>query len=281
METEELDLMIAENQISFDLEGEEESSIFSKPLIKSKNFDWIKEEVLFVGVKANHPSLSKNFSNMLLCGKKMIDWIMLAGRDCENIIIDDCDDIIEKLIAINTDKKIIAVFYSDTPLLDKVSFQKICDYFSSSRCNYLKLNRGFLVRTEYLKFSNQFIQGESFFEEKNLYIIEDSKDLSFVANTMQNKILNYHISNGVIIYGQSTVFIDADVEIESGVIIYPNNIICGQSIIEKGVTLESGNIIKDSIINENCIIKSSYIENSKINNGKIIEPFSKLINEEV
>lgn len=285
MEKEEIDLMIAENQIAFDLDGGEnvleETTLFSKPLLKPKNNDWIKKEVLFVGVKCNHFNISSDFSNMLLCGKKMIDWIMLAGRNCESIIVNDGEDLIDRLIRLNTDKKIIAVFYSDTPLLDKVTFEHICNYFSSHACNYLKLNRGFLVRSDFLKFSTQFVQGNNFLQEKNLYVVENSKDLNFVAGALYNKILNYHISNGVIIYGQNTVFIDGDVEIESGVIIEPNNIISGQSIIEKDCVIESGNIIKNSIIGQNCRLKSSYIENSKISNGTVVEPYSKIINEEI
>ena len=285
MEKEEVDLMIAENQIAFDFDGNEnvleETTLFSKPLLKPKNNDWIKEEVLFVGVKSDHFNISNDFSNMLLCGKKMIDWIMLAGRNCESMIVNDGEDLIERLIRLNTDKKIIAVFYSDTPLLDKLTFENICNYFSSHACNYLKLNRGFLVRSDFLKFSTQFVQGNNFLQEKNLYVVENSKDLNFVANALYNKILNYHISNGVIIYGQNTVFIDGDVEIESGVIIYPNNIIGGQSIIDKGCVIESGNVIKNSILGQNCIVKSSFIENSKIADGVEIEPYSKILNEEI
>ena len=38
-------------------------------------------------------------------------------------------------------------------------------------------------------------------------------------------IIFLQTNNGVIILGENTVFIDADVEIEEGTIIYPNNII--------------------------------------------------------
>ena len=118
------------------------------------------------------------------------------------------------------------------------------------------------------------------YEDKNLLVVDNAKELNYVSNILYNKILNYHIKNGVIIFGQNNIYIDADVEIESGVIIYPNNILKGQSIIEKGVILESGNVIKDSIVSSG-IIKSSYIENSKITNASIIQPFSKIINEEL
>ena len=59
MEKEDIGIMVAENQLSFDFseiekQDEEESAIFTQTFIKSKNYDWIKDEVLFVAVKANH-----------------------------------------------------------------------------------------------------------------------------------------------------------------------------------------------------------------------------------
>lgn len=285
MEKEDVELLIAENQLKFDFEEiennvEEESSSLPQTFIKAKNYEWIKEEVLFIVVKVNRDEIVKDFSNLNLCGKKMIDWVLMAGSDCEQKVIIDSEDIFSSIRSLSINKPIIAVFYSDTPLLDKITFNKICDYFSSRNMNFLQLSRGFIVKTDFLKNNYYFAQGVNLYEDKNLLVVDNAKELNYVSNILYNKILNYHIKNGVIIFGQNNIYIDADVEIESGVIIYPNNILKGQSIIEKGVILESGNVIKDSIVSSG-IIKSSYIENSKITNASIIQPFSKIINEEL
>ena len=285
MEKEDVELLIAENQLKFDFEEienniEEESSSLPQTFIKAKNYEWIKEEVLFIVVKVNRNEIVKDFSNLNLCGKKMIDWVLMAGSDCEQKVIIDSEDIFSSIRSLSINKPIIAVFYSDTPLLDKITFNKICDYFSSRNMNFLQLSRGFIVKTDFLKNNYYFAQGVNLYEDKNLLVVDNAKELNYVSNILYNKILNYHIKNGVIIFGQNNIYIDADVEIESGVIIYPNNILKGQSIIEKGVILESGNVIKDSIVSSG-IIKSSYIENSKITNASIIQPFSKIINEEL
>ncbi len=285
MEKEEIDLLVAENQISIDFDSlstqEEESMILPNSLIKPINTDWIKDEVLFVAVKAYHDDVVKNMPNLLLCGKTLLDWVLNAGSGCERKVIEDCDNIMDRVRSINTSKKIIAVFYSDTPLFNKATFNHFCNYFSSRNMNFLKLSRGFIVKTDFLKSNVAIAQGASALDDKCLMIADSSKALNYMGGVLYNKILNYHIKNGVIIYGQNTVFIDADVEIESGVIIYPNNVIMGESIIAGDVVLESGNVIKSSIISNNVVIKSSYIENSKISQGMVIEPFSKIIGEEI
>lgn len=288
METEEIDLMVAENQVAFDFDSldkieEEESTSLPETLIKSVNHDYIKDEVLFVVARVYNKDLVKDFPYLKICGKKMIDWVLMAGSECEQKIIDDSENIIEKVKTINTNKPIIAVFYSDTPLLDKITFNKIIDYFSSKGMNFLQLSRGFVAKTEYLKNMSELIQGtlSNSFDEKKLLQVDSAKMINYVSNLLYNKIINYHIRNGVIIYGQNTVFIDADTEIESGVVIYPNNVIEGISIIEKGAVLYSGNIIKDSIIGSDSVINRSYIEKSKINKGVVVKPNSLIINQEV
>ncbi len=285
MEDKDIDVMIAGGQIKFDFDLLEENTIeespLSKTLIKAVSYDWIKEEVLFVVVKAYHDEVIKDMPNLSLCGKKMIDWVLNAGSGCQTKIIEDCEDIISRVRGISTDKKIIAVFYSDTPLLDKASFNNFCQYFSSRNMNFIKLSRGFLVKTEFLRENYNIAQGTSELDDKCLLIMDSAKKINYASNILYNNISTYHIKNGVIIYGQNTVFIDADVEIDAGVVIYPNNIIKGQSIIEEGAIIESGNIIDNSIISSNVKIKSSYVENSKISENKEIEPFSKIIGQEL
>lgn len=279
----ELETLVAENQISFDFEGlsqKEESISLTETLIKPLNHDYIKEEVLFVVVKAKNNEVAKDLPNLKLCGKKMIDWVLLAGSSCEQMVMEDYEDIIGKVRQINTDKKYIALFYSDTPLFDKSSFFKIMDYFASKSMNFLQLSRGFIVKTEFLKNSPNFISSATGGNEiPSLLRCDSSAKLVEAYETLNERIVGYHIRNGVTIFGKNTVFIDADVEIDGGVIIYPNNILQGESVISGGTILESGNIIDNSIILNDCVVKASYIKNSKITNGKTIENGSKIISE--
>ena len=281
----EFELLVAENQISFDFdalqEEEEQSSSIPESLIRPVNTDWIKDEVLYVAVRAYNDSVVANMPDHLLCGKKLIDWVTNAGGDCEKKVIEDSQNIFDRLRSMNTQKDIIAVFYSDTPLLDRATFHDVCNYFSSHHMNFLQLPRGFVIRTEYLRNVTDYAQGKAAYENKNLMIADSARILAFMASFLYNKILSFHIKNGVIIYGQNTVFIDADVEIDSGVVIYPNNVISGQSIVASGTILRSGNIISDSIIAGNTTLENCFVSNSKISQGKAVQPCSQIVNEEL
>ena len=286
MEITELDLEIAENQIAIDFDGlekaeEEKSVCLPQSLVKSVNFDWIKEEVLFVVVRANRKDVCSNFSSLKLCGKTMTEWVLMAGGQCEKKVLEDDQDILSKIRAITTDKKIIAVFYSDTPLLDKNAFYRIMDYFSSRSINFLQLSRGLIVKRDFLLNNPSFMSSATGgYEDESLLVADSGRTLSFMHKYLNKKIVNFHIENGVVILGENTVFIDADCEIESGVVIYPNNIIKGQSVISAGCVLESGNIITNSILFPNVKCASCCIENSKIGQGNVIKTGQTIINEE-
>lgn len=279
MNTQEIDIEISKNQISFDLDGlqeEEESSTLS--VLSVKNLEWIAQEVLFVVVKANHDDFIKNFNDFLLCGKSMIDWVKMAGNHCQTIVIEETENLIEQLKNIQTDKKVMAVFYSDTPLLDKSLFNEILNYFSIKGYNALNLIRGCIFKIDYLKSIYDFVQAPcSKFNIHQLEPISSGKMLACVIKELRKKINSYHCKNGVILL-EDNINIDADVEIDHGVIIYGNNSIEGQTVIFSGAILKRGNIIKDSIIGKNVILEASYIEKSKISDGKIISPFEKITN---
>ncbi|MBO5394755.1 MAG: hypothetical protein J6A28_02495 [Clostridia bacterium] len=288
METAEIQFEIAKNQIGIDfdaLEKEEEieeSSILPNTLIKPVNHDWIANEVLFVVVRTNRKDVCPNFASLKLCGKTMTEWVLMAGGQCQSMVIEQCEDVMSKIRSIGTDKQIIAVFYSDAPLLDRAGFYRIMDYFSSRSINFLQLARGFIVKTNFLRNNPNFMSGSvGGYEDESLLVAEDGKTLNYIQKHLNKKILNYHIANGVVVFGENTVFIDADCEIDSGVVIYPNNVIEGQSIISSGCVLKSGNVINNSILSQNCIVEGAYIENSKLGQGTVVGANEKIVNQEV
>lgn len=277
METTEFDLMISKDQISFDFENLEEESSLPSPLLKALNHDYIANEVLFVVAKVKGENICPNFSELKLSGKTMLEWTCMAGNECEQKIIEEGEEI-ARLKQIVTDKPIIALFYSDTPLFDKKSFHEIIDYFSQRGMNYLRLNRGLVIKTSYLERVSGNLVGDVAYESKTLLAVDDAKKINFVNSILQERILSYHIHNGVVFLGDN-VYIEADCEIEKGTIIYPSNTILGQSVIEGGAVIESGNVINDSIICKGVCLKGCYIEKSKVTSSP--SPLSKIINQKV
>ncbi len=195
---------------------------------------------------------------------------MLASSGCESVIINQPEgDIVSTVKNLKTEKKFIAVFYSDTPLVDRAIFYRVMDYFSKAGLNAMALPRGYVFRRDFLfaieNFNSPCLNR---FDEKAFTIVDSAKALSEAANYLYNKIRDYHIKNGVVLFGEQTIFIDGDVEIGQGTVIYPNNVIKGQTVIGKSVILDSGNIIEDSIISDDAYISDSFIDKSKIGLGK-------------
>lgn len=277
------ELIVCENQMEFNFDlleqpqEEEKSTILPEGFVIPQNHDWIEEEVLFVIAKAEN-ALGKAYEKEL-CGKSVIDWVRLAGGSCEQleIVVND-DNLIETIKGIKTDKKYIALFYADTPLVEKTLFHRIMSYFCKNGMNALALPRGYVFKVDYVKTMDKLVSSCPMeFDERAFTVVDSARNLAQISKLLYDKIRSYHIRNGVIMYGGATIFIDADVEIEPGVTIYQNNIIRGQSYIGKNVVLEPNNVISDSIIAENACVLSSYIEKSKITAGKNIGPFEKLI----
>ena len=87
------------------------------------------------------------------------------------------------------------------------------------------------------------------------------------------------MTNGVYVVDPKTTFVDADVVIEKGVRIEPNNTIKGESYVGENSVLEPNNTIINSIISQNVIIKNSYLSNSRIADNMIVGPFETIVDK--
>ena len=276
-ENMEKELLIAQEEI------EEETSFLSKVVV-AKNYDWISKECLVAVVKVDNCEFSSNLSQIDVCGKTILDWVLLATNGPKQVVLDDLPDfeILEKLKEVSKDKNYVFLAYSDTPFLQKATFCKIMDYFTTSNLNALALERGYVFKTEYL---NNITELGSYvkksFEIRDFEIVNNQYSFMRFFDFMTDRIRKYHKNNGVVLFEEETIFIDCDVEIESGVIIYPNNILKGQTIIGKNTILNSGNIIENSIIENDCKLTMSYVYGSKITSGRTVNPMSKIIEQEV
>ncbi|MDD4816135.1 MAG: hypothetical protein PHQ62_03265 [Clostridia bacterium] len=217
-----------------------------------------------------------------LCGKKLWKWVELACNEysIKTTFCTPESDVLTLIKPMLTNKKYTLVLYSDTPLIQKNTIEEILTYARAKTANVVNLTRGFVFDTEYIKtvdkIQNNLVER---FNEEDFITVYDLKQLEFVGQILRQRILDFHQKNGVLIYDTNSVFVDADVIIESGTIIEPNNFIKGKTLIGKNCKLESGNQICDSIVGENCVLKSCYVCCSKIEKNTTVEPFEKIINK--
>lgn len=76
--------------------------------------------------------------------------------------------------------------------------------------------------------------------------------------------------------GKKSIYIDKSVKIGKNVIIYPNNIIKGNTEIGDNVILYPNNFVKDSKIKSGAVVEYSYIEDSEVGKETHVGPYSRL-----
>ncbi|MBQ3494420.1 MAG: hypothetical protein IJA69_03300 [Clostridia bacterium] len=220
-----------------------------------------------------------------ICGKKMWEWVALAG-DGYRVRTTVCTEESNILTLIkpylDDSCAYTAVLYSDTPLFEKNTFNKIMQFVRAKQVNVLNLKRGYVFNTEYIKNADNFSALPIYdFGEKDFYRVSKMQDIDFVRQTLSKKINEFHQNNGVILIDKNTTYIDCDVIIESGTKIGPNNTLLGQTYIGKNCVLEPNNVISNSVISDNCIIKCSYISESRISENIVVGPFESVIEKSI
>lgn len=244
----------------------------------------IQQDVAVIILLYKNPNFKNIFKpyDLEIFGKKMWNWVENAcsGYQIKTTTCTPESNILSIIKPMLTNKKYTLVLYSDTPLITHETVEDIITFAISKNINALNLIRGYIFDTEYIKNQNEIkntyvekFKEEDFFVVDNLLLFEKANQ------TMKNRILDFHIQNGVVIKDKNSTFIDADCMIEWGTVIEPFNVLKGKCFIGRNTILESGNVIKDSILGESCIVKNSYVIESKINKNIVIGPFEKVVNK--
>lgn len=85
------------------------------------------------------------------------------------------------------------------------------------------------------------------------------------------------MQNGVIVLDPKTTYIEDEVEVEAGTVVYPFVSIVGRTKIGAFCQIETGSVIKHSNLAEGVLVKShSYIEKSSIDSKTELGPFAHL-----
>ena len=84
------------------------------------------------------------------------------------------------------------------------------------------------------------------------------------------------MENGVVIVDHNTSYIDEDVVIGDGTVIYPNVSIRGKTVIGCNNIIDSNTVIIDCMIGDNNKILSSYLSDSVIGDDNAVGPFTHM-----
>jgi NDP-sugar pyrophosphorylase family protein len=265
------------------LEDNTEIKVSTKKLLDEVFIN--KDQVLVIILlykNENFKQITKPY-NLEIFDKKMVDWIIDSCREYEikTVSCDKNSNIVTLIKPLLNEKPYTLVLYSDTPLLTKETIVENIDYFALSGMNVLKLPRGWIFKTEYIKEADSIsgVQSRQYndFEFKPVLNL---KDFSIVTDIIKQKIFEKHYQNEVIIIDEKSTYIGAEVIIDPGTRIEPNNVIKGLTYIGRNCVLEPFNYIQDSIISNNCIIKNSNVIKSKITENMVVGPFEIIENKQ-
>jgi bifunctional UDP-N-acetylglucosamine pyrophosphorylase / glucosamine-1-phosphate N-acetyltransferase len=111
--------------------------------------------------------------------------------------------------------------------------------------------------------------------------VNSKVELSLAESIMRGRINRFHMEQGVTILDPNSTYIETAVEIEADVVVYPGNMLQGNSFIAGGTVLYPNNRIEDSRIGSNCTIQSSVILKSSVGNAVSVGPFAYIRPESV
>lgn len=242
------------------------------------------EDVCAVILKVSYPAMG-NTADIEILGKTMLEWAELSLSGMEIRHADYTESVTLPVLLkpyLNTKKDITVVLYSDTPLISKKTVASAVQTLKDKGLNVLKMTRGYVIKTAFLLGAEKLYTDSSYyFEEDDFITAFNFKQVQLITEVLKNRILNYHMENGVYFEDGASAFVGSDVTIGRGVRIAPNNILLGKTVIKDGVRIKAGNVIEDCIIGEGAVLDSSRMYGSFIGAETTVGPFAYIRPESV
>lgn len=227
---------------------------------------------------------SKNSYNGYILGRKLSDWVAYAcnSLSVKKLQYDSKTNIVEFVKEhIDNAFDYTILLLSKTPLIQVETISNIIEYCSVKDCELCKLPVGYVV--DNIAIRTKDISVDCLYSQNfdDFYIVENKSQYVYAEEVWQNRINNFHITNGVEIVKPKSVLIEPEVDIESGVTIYSGNVLKGQTIIKNGVILKENNVINNSYIDKECCISGSVITSSRLGSNVYISAFCEVDNSSI
>jgi len=104
----------------------------------------------------------------------------------------------------------------------------------------------------------------------------DAASYAGVYGELRKRLALRHMTNGVILLNPDSVIIEAGVRIGPGTVIYPGNVLQGQTSVGPGCTLYPNNRMKDAAVGEGTTVESSVLLECSVGCRATVGPFAYL-----
>ncbi len=127
-------------------------------------------------------------------------------------------------------------------------------------------------------FQNSYsVKAMNFTSETPFLGINTMEQLANVSTVIRKKKLSQIFAEGVQILSPENTYIESDVTIGLGSVIYPGVTLLGKTTIGKNVTIESGTLIRNATIHDGAeILANSHLEGAVVHADATIGPMARL-----
>lgn len=121
------------------------------------------------------------------------------------------------------------------------------------------------------------VRARKFPSETPFLGINTMEQLASVSSILRREKLSKVFLEGVRILSPESVYIENDVVVGTGSVIYPGVTLLGKTTIGKNVTIESGTLIRNSTIHDGAeILANSHLEEAQVHADATIGPMARL-----
>lgn len=218
--------------------------------------------------------------NLDVLGNPMYTYVTRACPVMPKCVEYMGENIVEAIKPHLTNSEYTLVLYSDTPLITKKNILNILDFVKTKGLNVCKLTRGFVFKTDYIKRVDEiYAPSTYYFEEEDFMMALTYKQLHIISEILKNRIISYHMQNGVYFKAPENVYIEAGVSIGKGSVIDPFVYLGGKTSLGENVFVGAFSTVKNSQIFDNVKISGAFVENSAVMKNVTLKSYARLLSK--
>lgn len=233
------------------------------------------DNICGIVLKVSYPVMGDT-STIEILGKPMLEWVSFALGKSFTDSVAYSDSVPLPLLVrpyVNRDTDYTVVLYSDTPLITRKTVLDAVSVLKQKDLNVLKMTRGYVFKTPFLLAIDKiYSENHYYFEEEDFMTAFNFKQVALVSDALKNRIISYHMNQGVQFDDPASTFIGCDVIIGKDVRIGPGNIIKGKTVIKDHAKIGARNTLDNSVIDEGAFIESSYVLSSVVGKRSTVGP---------
>lgn len=108
------------------------------------------------------------------------------------------------------------------------------------------------------------------------YAVTDAQSYAEAFRVMNAQNVLAHIQSGVIIPDPERVIVEDGVRIGAGTMIYPNNMLCGKTVVGADCVLYPGNRLDGATLGDGATVESSVLTGCMVGKRTVVGPFACL-----